>query len=123
MKKLLICVTALFIIAMTVLTFTARDIHNSTLPHVTAKRLSQVAFNDYSRTLAIPKEIIDNGDVFIIGTRIINGEKRNVAQKVTLTLGLENDDYYEVIGGIIGNELIIFSTDRELENGDEVFVE
>lgn len=121
--KVCLALTLLFFIGMTVLTFTARDIHNSRLPHVTAKRLTRELFGDgFTRKLALPKELTEGDGVFIITSRIINGEKRDIARRVVLTTGQEDEEFYEVTGGIMGNELVIIESDRGLRDGDEVFV-
>lgn len=121
--KLLLTLTLLFFVTIAGLTFTARSIHQSMIPNVTAKRLTRELFGDsYTRELAAPKMLTEDGDVFIITSRIVNGEKRSFAQKVQLQLGIESEMFYMVTGGMMGNELVIFASDRELSDGDEVFV-
>lgn len=121
--KILLILTVLFFAAMAALTITARSIHESMIPNVTAKRLSREIFGDsYVRKLAAPKALTESGEVFVITVRVVNGEKRNFAQKVQLAFGAENEAFYEITGGMMGNELVIFESDRDIHDGDEVFV-
>ena len=125
----MIAVTVIFFASMAALTFTARGVREARLPHVTAKRLTRESFTVYHdhgmtqyRQVAIPKAMFESGEIFIITTRVINGEKRDFARAVILETGLEIEGFYEVTGGMMGNELVIFGSDRALKDGDEIFV-
>ena len=123
----LVCVTLLFFALMAALSLTARDVHQSRLPHVTAARLTRESFSQgpgsvrYRQT-AIPKELYHSGDIYIITSRSVNGESRDFAKKVDIEIGLEIDGFYEVTHGLLGHDYVIFSTDRPLDDGDEVLV-
>ena len=123
--------TIVFFASVAVLTFTARGIHNAQLPHVTAKRLTRESFSVSRegggtmtyRQLAIPKAMLDEaGGLLIVVSRMVNGEQRDFAQAVMLKTGLEVEGFYEVTGGMMGHELVIFSSDRGVRSGDEVIV-
>ena len=120
---LLVILTVIFFASMAWLTANARSVHENSLPHVTAKRISREMFSgSYTRRLAVPKELFDTGDVFVISVRIVNGEKRNFARRVFIETVAENDEFYEVIEGLTGNELIIVESDRGFGDGDEVYL-
>lgn len=74
------------------------------------------------RQISISKTLYDEGEVYTIFSRIVNGEKRDFARKVILRIGQELEDFYEVIDGLLGYELVIFDSDKPLNNGVEVFV-
>ena len=124
----------LFYGIMFVLTFTAKDIHNARLPHVTAGPLSRQDFEYMvtpeggmprmvtSSLLAIPKELVDSEQVFVIYTEERNGMTYTYARKVFVTVSLENDMYYSVDGGIAFSDRIILSGYEELEDGCEVYI-
>lgn len=78
----------------------------------------------YDFCLAIPKEVCDNKKVFVLSTRIINGEERIVAREVSnLELGRVNDGFYEVINGISLLDEVIIEGQDKLQDGCEVYVE
>ena len=123
---LLTCATALFFIIMTVLSVSARDIHRARLPHVEARRLTRESFSAGNESMtyrqtAIPKELYHSGDVHIITSRSVNGENRDFAQKVVVTVGLETEGFYEVLSGIFGHDYVIFYSDKPFNDGDEVY--
>jgi hypothetical protein len=127
--KICLAVTLAFFISMIVLTFTARSVHNARLPHVSVKRLTRESYTVYRegsmityRQISISKTLYDEGEVYTIFSRIVNGEKRDFARKVILRIGQELEDFYEVIDGLLGYELVIFDSDKPLNNGVEVFV-
>lgn len=78
----------------------------------------------YDFCLDIPKEVCDNKKVFVLSTRIINGEERIVAREVSnLELGRVNDGFYEVINGISLLDEVIIEGQDKLQDGCEVYVE
>lgn len=80
--------------------------------------------SSYEFCLAIPKKICDNKKVFILSTRVINGEERTVAREVSnLELGRANDSFYEVINGISLLDEVIIEGQDKLQDGCEVYVE
>jgi hypothetical protein len=120
---------------MFVLTVSARDIRNSMLPNVTARRLTQEEFEfTYTvegyeeefaatkRALAIPKELYDRGEIFILTVVVVNGERRDAVRQVFPQIGAENEDFYEVTSGIDRSDFVVFDSSKKLENGAEVFV-
>lgn len=135
MKKVINAVfTIIFFLIMLILTISARDIHNSQIPNVTVKRLTQEDFAFISilkngeevttreKRLAIPKSIIDSGEVYVITRTIINGEERDAARLVFPQIGVENEEFYEVIAGVDRRDLVIFDSNKKLKDGDEVFI-
>lgn len=127
-KWALIAFTVFFFASIAVLTFTAKSIRESMLPHVTAARLTRENFSVQlqsgvtvnSKKLAIPKDMLGSGELFIVAERVVNGEKRTFAQKINIKTGLENDGFFEVTGGLLGNEFLILTSDRPFSDGDEV---
>lgn len=119
---------------MLILTISARSIHNSQIPNVTVKRLTQDDFainstltsgeevTAHQKRLAIPKSIIDSGEVYIITRIYINGEERNAARLVSPQIGTSNEESYEVTGGIDRRDLIIIESNKKIKDGDEVFI-
>lgn len=135
MKKVINSViTLFFFILMLILTISARNIHNSQIPNVTVKRLTQEDFainsilksgeevTTYQKRLAIPKNIIGSGEVYVITRIYVNGEERDAARLVLPQIGAENEGFYEVTGGIDRRDLIIYDSNKKLNDGDEVFV-
>ncbi|MCL2634614.1 MAG: hypothetical protein FWD34_08900 [Oscillospiraceae bacterium] len=134
MKKVInIALTVVFFVTMFVLTVSARTIHNSQIPNVTATRLTREdfiiefeydggTFKTTQKRLAIKKSIYDSGEVYAVITIIINGEERDGVHRVYPEIGAENEEYYEIISGVWGNELVVVSSDRELTDGGEVCV-
>ncbi|MCL2031249.1 MAG: hypothetical protein FWG93_06850 [Oscillospiraceae bacterium] len=125
--RILAGITLLFFLSMAALTFTARGVHASRLPRVTARRLTRESFSvildgrlvQYRQT-AIPKELLNAGDIFVLAPRAVNGETRDFARKVRIETGLEIEGFYEVVRGISGHELVIFHSDRPITDGEEV---
>lgn len=124
----------LFYGIMLFLTVAAKDIHNARLPHVTAGSLSRQDFEHMvtpeggmprmvtSSLPAIPKELVDSGQVFSVYTEERNGMTYTYARRVSVTVSFENDMYYAVDGGIAFSDRIIFSGYEELEDGCEVYI-
>jgi hypothetical protein len=117
-----VAATLLFFAAMAYLTLNARNIHNSQIPHVETTRLTREKVSADVRVLALPKELYDSGDVYVIAQRMINGEVRSVAKKAVLQVGAAGNGFYEVKGGLMGNEIVVTSSDKPLSDGAEVFV-
>ncbi|MDR1669367.1 MAG: hypothetical protein LBR76_05365 [Oscillospiraceae bacterium] len=121
--KFLLAACGLFFGIIAILTVFARPIHISTLPHVTASRVTRELFSDnYTRKPAVPKDLLDNGGVFIVERRPFNGEMRDFARRLTVTLGEENETHFEIKEGITGNEILITGSDREVNDGSEVLI-
>ena len=76
----------------------------------------------HQKRLAIPKSIIFSGEAYIITTIYINGEERNAVRLVFPQIGAENEEYYEVTGGLDRRDLVVINSNRELEDGDEVYI-
>lgn len=133
-KTISISMMLMFFIAMFIFTLTARTIHNSQIPNVTAARLTYEDFEiEYTlesgqvmtsmqKRLAIPQSVYDKGDVYIITTIHINGEERTAVQKVHLEIGNENNEFYEVVNGLTGLEIVVINSDKELITGNEVYI-
>jgi hypothetical protein len=126
-----------FIALMVFLTLSARALHHTRIPNVYAQRLTHEDFEITRvtpdgvthvlthRYLAIPKALYDGGQglVFIIAPTMVNGERRNVARRVAVTLGDGiNDDFYQVLTGIENNHRVIKQSDRPLVHNGLVFV-
>ena len=135
MKKIINAViTLFFFILVLILTIWARGIHNSQIPNVTVKRLTQEDFvinsilqngeevTTIQKRLAIPKNIINRGEIYIVTRIYINGEERDAARLVFPQIGAENKEFYEVTSGIDRSNLVIFNSNKKLKNGDEVFI-
>lgn len=140
-KKMLPIILAILIFsAMITLIFSARAVHNSMIPNVKVSRLTRQEF-EYEVELnnellgftnriiqtkvsyAIPKELYDSGKVFIIGHDEINGDIRTVAMSYNIEIRLENDEYYEVANRFFGGTpLFIMESNKEIEEGTEVYV-
>lgn len=133
MKKILVIITAVFFAAMFFLTAFARDIHNSSLPHVTASRLKQEQFpfehtdengNTFTGTeskLAVTKEQYERG-VYVLYKSEKNGEIRDFIRRAEIVVGREQDGYVEVVAGLSPNERIVTDYTGDLYDGCEVVV-
>ena len=131
MKKILVIITAVFFAGMLFLTVFARDIHNSTLPHVTANRVQRVQFpfeytDENGNTLvgtqsqtAVTAEQLERG-VYVLYKDEKNGEMRDFVRRAEIEAGREHDGYVEVISGISPNERIAAEYTGELYDGCEV---
>lgn len=131
-----IIVSVLFYAVMLFLTLIARPVHNVALPKVTIGRLEGQRFqrnetNDQTDTVAIgdfaigiPKNLYENGSVYILSKEIMNGEERDIAREVkNMEIGRFNENYYEIIKGISGLDLVILTGGEFIEDGQEVYVE
>lgn len=133
MKKILVIITAVFCAAMLLLTAFARDIHNNSLPHVTASRLKQEQFpfeytdengNTFTGTeskLAIAAEQYECG-VYVLYKSEKNGEIRDFIRKVNIETGRKNNGYIEIVSGVSYNERIVSENAGDLYDGCEVVV-
>lgn len=133
MKKILVIITAIFLAAMLFLTAFARDIHNSSLPHVTASRLKQEQFpfeytdengNTFTGTeskLAITKEQYEQG-IYVLHKKEKNGETRDYIRLAKIETGRKNNGYIEIVSGISYNERIVSEYTGKLYDGCEVVV-
>lgn len=134
---ILISITVFFFAVIIILTLTARDIHIARIPHVTVMHPTREHISSNNRVLAIPMDVYtvnsDDGnisgdllssqrEIFIIGTRIVNDEERIVVIHTTIQVDAGNGEYYEVINGLFGHELVVISSDKPLINGAEVFI-
>lgn len=131
--KKLVIITAVFCAAMLFLTAFARDIHNNSLPHVTASRLKQEQFpfeytddngNTFTGTeskLAIAAEQYKQG-VYVLYKSEKNGEIRGFIRRVNIETGREHKGYIEIVSGISTNERIVSECTGELYDGCEVVV-
>ncbi len=126
-RKITIILCFIFFLAMAILSFTARSIHNMTLPKVTVGYLRNENFienNVNNMGLAIPKEMYDsNQNIYVIRREIVNGEERNIARMAKLRIGSSNEEYYEVKQGISILDLVILSGGEMIRDGMEVYVE
>ena len=133
MKKILVIITSVFCAAMLFLTAFARDIHNNSLPHVTASRLKQEQFpfeytdengNTFIGTeskLAIAAEQYECG-VYVLYKSEKNGETRDFIRLAKIETGRENNGYIEIVSGVSYNERIVSECTGELYDGCEVVV-
>ena len=129
-----IIITLLFFTLMLFLTFSARAIHNASLPHVTVERLSQQQFpfeyiddtgvlaTGMSSTLAIRTELLKN-DLYVIYQSEKNGEKRDFVRSAVVEKGAEYNGFTEVLSGIGFGDKVVISSDTALYDGCECVVE
>ena len=130
----LLLLSLLFYGSMLFLSAFADDIHYARLPLVTAETLKKQSFS-YTVTLdngssfsqtrlvtALPKDMVDSGQVFIIRTDVQDDFVYYYAQKVSVVIDTEkrNDDYYAITGGISSRDLVILTGYETLSDGDEV---
>lgn len=118
---------------MLFLTLFAEQMHNASLPKVTASHPEQRPFS-YEYTLedgtvssgtvqktAVPKTMADSG-VYVIYSAEKNGTKRNFVRLAAIETGEEQDGYVEVISGIMFSERIVTESSEELKDGAEVMI-
>ena len=130
-KKILLIFTIFFFAGMLFLTFFAEQMHNASLPKVTASRPEQKLFpyeytdeNGVPQTgstqkIAVPKSMLESG-VFVVYSAEKNGTKRNFVRLAPVQTGEERDGYVEVISGLLFSDLIAAENDKELYDGCEV---
>lgn len=135
-KKFPIILTALFFVAMIFLTFSAKTFHNKMIPNVTVGRLKYERFEyetmlsdgvtkntETKQSLAIPKKLYQQGEIYIIDHMEINGDTRTIAKSITLSIALENKDYYEVANDFFDvKQQFILHSNKEIHDGDEVHI-
>lgn len=110
-------VAVLFFGSMLFLTVEARTIHNRMIPNIKMKRLEQRAGE-----LLLPKELYDSGDVYIVTEEEKNGETRNFVKKADVTVGEQAEGGYLVLDGIDEWDFVVTETDKELQDGMEVYL-
>ena len=132
-KKILLLFTICFFAGMLFLTFFAEQIHENSLPKVTASRPEQKLFpyeytdeNGEPQTgsiqkIAVPKTMLENG-VFVVYSAEKNGTKRNFVRLVPVQTGEERDGYVEVVSGIMFSDRIVTESSGVLCDGAEVSV-
>lgn len=118
---------------MLFLTLFAEQIHNASLPQVTAARPEQKLFpfeltDENGEThmgsaekIAVPKAMLEKG-VYVIYSAEKNGTMRNFVRLTPVRTGAERDGYAEVVSGIMFSDRIVIDSDGELFDGEEVFV-
>lgn len=131
-KKAIIILMILFFGVMIFFTFTSQSIHIKNLPHVKVRKLSkEIFYQDMTgetvgaaiiETLAIPKELYEGGEIYIVHLKEKNGDQRTFAKKIVVEVGLENEDYYQVKDISLSGQQFIIESDKEIKDGDEVFV-
>lgn len=125
-KIVLFIFTVLFFIFSVVLTFEAENIKKHYLPHVSAKPLGKRIFTiDGGRVkcYAIPAELKNNPEVFIIEYKDVNETECSFVRKKLLRTGDEEENFLPVIGNDYNGEPVVISTGRKLQDGEEVVVD
>ena len=133
--KVAVVFTVLFFGIMIFLTFSARDIHNKTIPNVKVSRLTKAEFeyeyrsNTGTKVIetklcpAIPKELYNHGEIYVIDYIEINGEIRTVARRIILEIGRQNNQYYEVINDYLDSRIrFITYSNKIIQEGGEVYI-
>lgn len=133
-KKILLIFTIFFFAGMLVLTLFAEQMHDASLPKVTASRPEHRSF-PYEYTLedgtvsmgsiqkiAVPKTMLESG-VYILYSAEKNGTKRSFVRLAPVQTGEERDGYVEVVSGIMFSDRIVTESSGVLYDGCEVSVE
>lgn len=132
-KKILLIFTIFFFSGMLFLTFFAEQIHENSLPMVTAARPEQRPFpyeyadeNGEPQTgsiqkIAVPKTMLESS-VYILYSAEKNGTKRDFVRLATVQTGEERDGYVEIVSGIMFSDRIVTESARMLYDGAEVRV-
>lgn len=134
-KKIPLVLTIIFFSFMIILTFTARSIHNRMIPNVRVSRLTREKFQHEQvledgtvRTVsqlsyAVPKWMVEQDFLYVVVQGMKNGDERTFARKLFMTLGAENDGYYEISEQFYdAGRLFIMETNKEIHDGTEVYV-
>lgn len=134
-KKMTIAAMILFLAGMLILTFLAQQIHNASLPRVTASspetRTFQEQYPDtegntltyYTDKTVIPKELCEQG-VYVLYTAEKNGTERHFVRLVSVQTGrITEDGYAEVLSGLMFSDRIVLSSTGILYNGCEVIID
>lgn len=132
-KKILLIFTIFFFSGLLFLTFFAEQIHENSLPVVTAARPEQRPFpyeytdeNGEPRTgsiqkIAVPKTMLENG-VYVLYSAEKNGTKRDFVRLAPVQTGEERDGYVEIASGIMFSDRLVTESTGELYDGAEVRV-
>lgn len=132
-KKILLIFTISFFSGLLFLTFFAEQIHENSLPVVTAARPEQRPFpyeytdeNGEPRTgsiqkIAVPKTMLENG-VYVLYSAEKNGTKRDFVRLAPVQTGEERDGYVEIASGIMFSDRLVTESTGELYDGAEVRV-
>lgn len=130
-----VILTAVFFAGMIFLTFSARAIHNASLPKVVGKKLSYEYFPfEYTdengdiytgmRTAAaIETRHLENNNIYVLYEHEKNGEMRDFVRIITLETGAENGDFTEVLSGLTSGQKFVSEYEGEIYDGCEVFVQ
>ena len=131
MKKALVIITAVFFGAMGFLSLFAREIHNSSLPRVTAARPETRPFptefvledgtviEGTAERIAVTREQLEQG-IFVLYYREKNGERRAFVRSAEVVTGQEAEGCYEIVSGIgFSDRIAVFGTEK-LFDGCEV---
>jgi len=134
----LLLLSVMFYGCMLFLTIAADDIHASRLPQVTASRMQKEEFTyeyrlqgntDYVLTKtthhnALPKAMIDSGQIFVVDTVQKNDFTYYYVRRVTVSYRTdrENPDYYAITDGISSSDLVVLTGYETLSEGDEVHI-
>ncbi len=133
-KKILLIITILFFAGMLFLTLFSEQMHNASLPKVTAARPEQRLFpyeytdeNGETRTgsmekIAVPETMLENG-VFVVYSAEKNGTKRNFVRLAPVQAGEIQDGYAGIVSGLMSSDRIVIDSSVELSDGAEVSVE
>ena len=132
-KKILLIFTIFFFAGMLFLTFFAEQMHNASLPKVTASRPEHRSFpyeytsedgtvsTGSTQKIAVPKSMLESG-VYVLYTAEKNGTKRSFVRLAPVQAGEERDGYVEVVSGIMFSDRIVTESSGALCDGAEVTV-
>lgn len=125
--------TVVFFAGMTFLTFSARAIHNASLPKVVGKKLSYedfpfeytdengTVYTGMRKSAAIETRCLED-NVYVLYEYEKNGETRDFVRIITLETGAENGDFTEVLSGLTSRQRYVSEYEGEIYDGCEVFV-
>lgn len=128
-----IIITVIFFAGMTVLTFSARAIHNASLPKVVCKKLSYesfpfeytdengVIYTGMRASAAIETRCLED-NIYVLYEYEKNGETRYFVRLTTIEAGEEYGDFTKVLSGLASGQKYVSECDGELYDGCEVFV-
>lgn len=130
-KKCLCVISGLFFAGMLFLTLEAREIHESSLPCVVAKRLpiasvgKESAMEDGEIPQTFPvfsEELFEQKEWYLLTEREKNGETRTFVKKADVVFGEKTAEGYPVLSGISPWDLVVTQSDEILFDGVEVRV-
>lgn len=119
---------------MLFLTLFAEQIHENSLPNVTAARPEQKLFpyeytdeNGKPQTgsiqkIAVSKSMLEDG-VYVVYSSEKNGTKRSFVRLAPVQTGEERNGYVEVVSGLMFSDRIVTESEGELYDGAEVHVD